>query len=66
MKKALFIIFVVSLLLFVACKTKVTPPPTDTVSEGEISVEIAEPALEEESLTTEIEATEEPDLGNAV
>lgn len=66
MKKVLFIVLVMCLLLFVACTKKVTPPTTDTVTEGDISVEITTPTLEEESLTAEIEATEEPDLGNAV
>jgi len=66
MKRLLFIVLVATLLLVTACTKSATPPVTDTVSDTAINVDITPPTLPDETISTEVEDTSEPDLGNAV
>jgi hypothetical protein len=66
MKRLLFVVLVASLLLITACTKQTTPPVTDTFSDSAITVDVTPPTLPDETLTAEIQDTEEPDLGSAV
>ena len=66
MKRIIFIVLILSLILFAGCGPKAAPPATENIAEDAITVEVSAPTLEEETLTTEIQDTEEPDFGNAI